>query len=308
MPLNFAFSLEWIPLLTAFGGTAVAAWWDLKTTEVPDEVFYVMFGVGAVYYLYQSFLAASLWPLISAAAVSGILFAIGYVMYKFGQWGGADTFLLAGVGFLLPAVPTQLGLGLNLAPQLFFPFPFSYLVNVFLIGTPYMLVYAAVIAARNRKVRYEFHKQMKASAKSYMFFSVILFAFFLGLSYYLSKGIFLQASQPSIFTLIKNSFIPAAATLGLFIIFKFSKSVEDFGFKKKIPVSGLKVGDVLLESKEFVGMTPRQVAAVKRSGRKFVVIKEGVRFAPAFPLALLFTLLYGDAIFLILKYFISLPL
>jgi len=98
------------------------------------------------------------------------------------------------------------------------------------------------------------------------------------------------------------------ATLGLFVIFKFSKSVEDFGFKKKIPVGKLRVGDVLLESKEFVGLSPRQVAAVKRSGRKFVVIKEGVRFAPAFPLALLFTLLYGDAIFLILKYFVYLPL
>lgn len=295
--------MEWIPLLAAFGGTAVAAAWDLKTTEVPDEVFYFMFGIGIVYYLYQSFLAASLWPLLYASAVAGILFAIGYLMYKFGQWGGADTFLLAGVGFLLPAVPSQLGL----APQLFFPFPFSYLVNVFLIGTPYMLVYAVVIAARSRKVRHQFHKDMKASAKSYIFFAVILFAFFFGLSYYFSKEISLQSSQPSILSLARNSLIPALAALGLFIIFKFSKSVENFGFKKKIPVSRLRVGDVLLESKEFVGMNPRQVAAIKRSGKKFVVIKEGVRFAPAFPLALLFTLFYGDAIFLILKYFVYLP-
>jgi prepilin signal peptidase PulO-like enzyme (type II secretory pathway) len=302
--MSFAFSLEWIPLLVAFGGTAVAAWWDLKTTEVPDEVFYFMFGIGALYYLYQSFLTASLWPLLNAAAVGGILFTIGYLMYKFGQWGGADAFLLAAVGFLLPAVPTSLGF----YPQLFFPFPFSYLVNVFLVGTPYMIIYAVVIATRSSKVRHKFHKDMKASAKTYILFTTILFIFFFGLTYYLSRQFFIYSSQPTLLDVARNSAIPALASLGLFIIYKFSKSVEDFGFKKKIPVGRLKVGDVLLESKEFVGMSSRQVAAVKRSGKKFVVIKEGVRFAPAFPLALLFTLIYGDAIFLILKYFVYLPL
>ena len=302
--MSFALSLEWIPLLVAFGGTAVAAWWDLKTTEVPDEVFYFMFGVGAVYYLYQSFLTTSLWPLLNAAAVGGILFTIGYLMYKFGQWGGADAFLLAAVGFLLPAVPTSLGF----YPQLFFPFPFSYLVNVFLVGTPYMIIYAVVIATRSSKVRHKFHKDMKASAKTYILFTTILFIFFFGLTYYLSNQIFAHVTQPTLLDVARNSAIPALASLGLFIIYKFSKSVEDFGFKKKIPVGKLKVGDVLLESKEFVGMSSQQVAAVKRSGKKFVVIKEGVRFAPAFPLALLFTLFYGDAIFLILKYFVYLPL
>ena len=298
--MEFVLSLEWIPILAAFGGSAIAAAWDLKTTEVPDEIFYAMFGIGIVYYLYQSYLVSSLWPLVFPAAIAAILFAIGYVMYKFGQWGGADAFLLTTVGFLLPATPAAAGF----TPNLFFPFPFSYLVNVFLIGTPYMLLYAAVIAARNKKVMHEFGRDMKASAKSYLFFAAMLFVFFLGLGYYLSTQLFMQTTPPTLFELARNSAIPVAATLALFVVFKFSKSVEEFAFKKKIPVSKLKVGDVILESTEFVGLSSRQVAAIKRSGRRFVIIKEGVRFAPAFPLALLFTLLYGDAIFLILKYFI----
>ncbi|HLC39785.1 MAG TPA: A24 family peptidase [archaeon] len=295
--MAFTFSLEWIPILAAFGGTAVAAWWDLRTTEVPDEVFYTMFGVGFAYYFYQSFIAGSIWPLVNPLAIAGVLFGIGYIMYKFGQWGGADTFLLTAVGFLLPGVPA----GLGFSPQLFFPFPFSYLVNVFLIGTPYMLLYAAFIAFRDKKVRNAFEKDMKASAKSYTFFAVVLFIFFFALSYYLSSQLAMPATN---FEIARASLIPVIATLGLFVVFKFSKNVEEIGFKKKIPIGKLKVGDVLEDSVEFVGMSASEVAKIKKSGKKFVVIKEGVRFAPAFPLALLFTLFYGDAIFLILKYFI----
>jgi len=298
MVFSFAFSIEWIPVLAAFGGTVVAAWWDLRTTEVPDEVFYAMFGIGFVYYFYQSFIAATLWPLLSAVAAAGVLFGIGYAMYKFGQWGGADTFLLTAVGFLLPNLPSTLGF----SPQLFFPFPLSYLINVFLVGTPYMLLYATFIAFHDKKVRTAFGNDMKASAKSYLLFAAILFVFFFALSYYLSQQFSIKTTIPDI---VRSAFIPVAATLSLFVIFKFSKNVEEIEFKKKIPVSKLKVGDVLEDSVEFVGMSASEVAKIKRSGKKFVVIKEGVRFAPAFPLALLFTLLYGDAIFLLLKYFIT---
>jgi len=296
--MSLPFPIEWIPLLAAFGGSIVAAGWDLKTTEVPDEVFYAMFGIGIVYYIYQSFLAASLMPFLMPVIFGGVMFAIGYTMYKLGQWGGADAFLLTAVAFLLPAVPASLGF----SGQTFFPFPISFFINVFLIGTPYMLAYAAIIAIRSRKVQQSFSRDMKASAKTYTMFSAVLFAFLSAVSYYLGQAFSLQLSP---FEIIRNSLIPVIAALGLFVIYRFGKSVEDFAFKKKIPVGRLRVGDVLLDSKEFIGMSARQVAAMKRSGKKYVIIKEGIRFAPAFPLALLFTLLYGDAIFLLFKYFLG---
>jgi prepilin signal peptidase PulO-like enzyme (type II secretory pathway) len=296
--MALTFSLEWIPLITAFAGTIVAAGWDLKTTEVPDEVFYAMFGIGFGYYIFQSYISASLMPFLSPLLFGGAMFAIGYTMYKLGQWGGADAFLLTAVAFLLPAVPGSLGFD----SQTFFPFPFSYFINVFLIGTPYMLVYAAIIAARNRRVQQSFSRDMKASAKTYLSFAAALFVLLFGVSYYLSQAFSVRLN---IVDLVRNSIIPVIAALGLFVIYRFGKSVEDFAFRKKIPVSKLKIGDVLLESKQFVGISARKIAAIKRSGKKYVVIKEGVRFAPAFPLALLFTLLYGDAIFLLFKYFVG---
>lgn len=201
--LSFAFSVDWIPLVTALVGTIVAAGWDLKTTEVPDEVFYAMFGIGIAYCLYQSYLAASLMPFFYPILFGGIMFAIGYTMYKLGQWGGADAFLLAIVAFLLPSVPASLGFGSS--SQTFFPFPFSYFINVFLIGTPYMLIYAAIIASRSRRVQQSFKRDMKASAKAYLAFAAALFVFLFGISYYLSQTFSLQLN---FLELARNAFVP----------------------------------------------------------------------------------------------------
>jgi hypothetical protein len=103
---------------------------------------------------------------------------------------------------------------------------------------------------------------------------------------------------------IQNSIIPLLVTLGLFFLWRFAKAVEDIGFKRKIPVSKLKVGDVLLENRLWEGINEKQLKKIKKSGKKTVVIKEGVRFAPAFPLALLFTLFYGDGILFLIKTFL----
>jgi len=103
--------------------------------------------------------------------------------------------------------------------------------------------------------------------------------------------------------ILKNSLFPLIAILALFVIWKFTKSVEEVGFKKRIPVSKLKVGDVLLESKKWEGITKKELKKIKRS-RKYVTVKEGVRFAPSFVLALLFTLYFGDGLLIFMNFLI----
>jgi Flp pilus assembly protein protease CpaA len=286
--------LEQLAFLTALIGSAVGAAYDLKTTEIPDRIFCMMLAVGLVIVALNSFLSLNIWPVLFSTAVGLVLLAFGFLMYKAGQWGGADAKLLAVIGFLLPSTP-------NFMQKLYFPFPFSYLVNVFLVGTPYMLLYAVVIAARNKKIIEEFSKDMKASSKVIIISSVLLFAIFIALSFYFAS---LFNAELSYEELIKNSLFPVFATIGLFAVFKFAKSVEEIGFKKKIPISKLRVGDILNESRELEGITEKELAKIKKSGKKFVVIKEGVRFGPAFPLALLFTLFYGDGILFLIKFLI----
>jgi len=103
-------------------------------------------------------------------------------------------------------------------------------------------------------------------------------------------------------SLIVDSFFILLISLILFLVWKFVKAVEEIAFKKRIPVSKLRVGDVLLESKVWEGITGRELRAIRKSGKKFIWIKSGVCFAPAFPLALLFTVYFGDGILFFLKF------
>jgi len=105
-------------------------------------------------------------------------------------------------------------------------------------------------------------------------------------------------------SLIINSFVVLMVSLLLFLVWKFVKAVEEIAFKKRIPVSKLRVGDVLLESKVWEGVTGKELRAIKRSGKKFIWIKSGICFAPAFPLALLFTVYFGDGILFFIKFLI----
>lgn len=282
---------EQIAFLTVLIGSSVGAAYDLKTTEIPDQIFNIMFGIGLAIVLLNCYFSSSIWPFVTSAAIGSILLAFGFLMYKGGQWGGADAKMIAVIGFLIPSTPAFI-------PNLFFPFPFSYLINVFLIGTPYMLLYAAVIAVRNKKILERFSKDMKSSAKMITISSVLLFIVLIATSFYLVQRLDFQVSYGE---LVRNSIFPVIATIGLFVVYKFAKSVEDVGFRRKIPISKLRVGDILNESRELEGITPAQLGKIKKSGKRFVVIKEGIRFGPAFPLALLFTFYFGDAILLLIK-------
>ena len=73
--------------------------------------------------------------------------------------------------------------------------------------------------------------------------------------------------------------------------------IERRVFKKKIPTGRLSVGDVL-ENGNWVGLTERQVRKLKRE-KRYVVIKDGMRFVPVFAIALVLTLLFGNLFFVI---------
>jgi hypothetical protein len=175
----------------------------------------------------------------------------------------------------------------------------TYLINVFIVGAAYLLVYALVFALLNRKIISKFLKDVKANSKILAIGSIYLLALFLGANLYFS--LYVKMIDFGFFLLI--SLLALALTIFIFFIWKFAKAVEEVGFKKKIPVSKLKVGDVLLENRLWEGITEKELRKIKRT-KKFVWIKEGARFAPTFPLALLFTIYFGDGIFLFLKFLI----
>ena len=286
--------LEIILLLVAFIGSILSSYFDLKTTEIPDEIPYVMMGIGIVGNLIKSYLVWSYWPFLFSVIIGLGFLGFGFIMYFTGQWGGGDAKLLSGIGFLLPSLPPEINV------RLFFPFPLSFFFNVFLVGAGYIILYALAMSIKHKKIWFVFFKDLRANVKTIALFSSALILFFTVF------GIILVRYYPILMTkdAILFTVIVSISFISLFILWKFVKAVENVGFKKKIPISELKVGDVPMDYKVWDGITEKELKRIKKSGKKYVWIKEGVRFAPTFPLALIFTIVFGDGILVLMNLFV----
>ncbi|MEM5801606.1 MAG: A24 family peptidase [Candidatus Aenigmatarchaeota archaeon] len=280
---------EWILISVALIGSFVAGVIDLKTTEIPDEIPYIMAAFGIAMHIIQSILLKSYTPILYSSLAGLGFLAFGFFMYYTGQWGGGDAKLLSALGFLLPTLENS---------KTFFPFSLSLFFNVFFIGSIYMIFYALILSFKEKKIWIEFSHEIRSNVGmlvilniiitiSLILFGIIAMKLLVGLSF---------------FELLLMEIKLVAFIVFLFFVWKFSRVVEEVAFKKKIPVSMLKEGDVLLDSKLWEGLTKEQVKKIKKSGVKYVWIKEGVRFGLAFPLALLFTLFLGDGIILFFSF------
>jgi hypothetical protein len=288
--------LDYLPLSIALIGSSIAAAWDLKTTEIPDIIPHVMILSAIVFWGIQSYILNDYWLIAQSFLVGIGLLGFGFLMYYLGQWGGGDAKMLSAIGFLVPqniysfkiqAIHQNI---LNLLP-----FPIIYLINVFFLGAIYMIIYAIVLSFINRKIIQDFLFNIKSSIKSTITFFVSIFIFSLILNSIISYNL-------GIFKSISTSITVASLSLALILLWKFIISVEKVGFRKKVHVNKLKVGDVLQESRFWEGITEKDIERIKKSGKKYVIIKDGVRFAPVFPITLLFTLFIGDFTFLFFSF------
>src|SRR3989338_1225951 len=282
--------IEFVLILVAMIGSLISGVIDLKTTEIPDQIPYAMMVIGILGNAINSMLVGSYWPVLMSFIVGLGFLGAGFLFYYLGQWGGGDAKLLSGVGFLLPP------LSVKYSAKLLLPFPLAFFFNLFLVGALYMIRYALVLSFINRKIWQVFFHDIKANAKMLFILNALITVGLLLFGLIVLRNFI----SMSLIQMILAEIVIVLAIFGLFLIWRFTKTVEDLGFKKKIPTSKLREGDILLESKLWEGLTSEQVKKVKSSNKKHVWIKEGVRFGLAFPLALLFTLFVGDGIILIL--------
>jgi hypothetical protein len=164
----------------------------------------------------------------------------------------------------------------------YFPFAISFFINTFFIGAAYSIIYSIILAYRNPKISKSFFNNLKDRK--------------------ILVGLLVTFSLSIAFLLIWQLIFFAISFLTFILIFfhKFSKTIEQ-SFYMRIPVGKLKVDDMLgedipslkLYKKYIKGLSKGQVRKIKKS-RKYVTIREGIRYGIVFPLSLLFTLLFGD--------------
>lgn len=241
----------------------IASYQDLKTTEIKDYLPFCF----AIFFLLISLSKG----LFLESIFFGLLFyAIGYLLFYSGQWGYGDAAILAVTGIAMPLFASKI-------------FMAKYLASVFIFGGIYIIFYALLFSLTNKKLIKKFKKQFKADLSkhaSYFFFS--LFALFFAFS----MGLALPFSASLLFAILFSSII-----FGATLLVSFLRLVEAYGMRKRILAKNLKEGDVLANSKIWVGLTKKQIAKIRKQ-KKYVWIKEGVRFAPVFLIAFFASFLF----------------
>jgi len=269
---------ELLLIAIALIGSFAAGLYDLKTSNIPDTLCILMIIAGLLLRGFYSLSTGDFSVLINSLLFGGLFLAFGLIMYFTGQWGGGDGELLIAIGVLLPSLSTV---------KTFFPFSISFFINSFFIGAAYSIIYSLVLSYRNPSISKNFFKSVREP--------LLL----------IPLGFFLILSIISFFYLRLLSVVFFLMFI-LTLFWKFAKTIEQ-GFYKKIPVSKLKVDDMLgediprlkLYKRLIKGLTAGDIKRIKKV-KRYVVIKEGIRYGLVFPLTLLFTLLFGDIFFLLL--------
>lgn len=257
-------------VMLAIGGSALAGLYDLKTTEVPEDIPYLMTALGVFYWFAYALTSGDFYPLLVSLSAGTLLLAVGLILYKRGQWGEADAWVLAAIAYTVPLY----GNGI---------FMLDFLMNLFLAGAAYTIVYAVILGLLNRSVFPHFLRDMKGSARMLLVPSAFMAISFGMRAYGIDGG--------PLFT--------ASVLFLLFLVFwRYSKTIEARVFRKRIAARNLRAGDVV-EGMVWRGLTKHEVEGIRKKSR-YVVVREGVRFVPVFPISLVLTLLSGNVLFSLL--------
>ncbi len=277
----------------AFSALFLGAIFDLKTTEVPDPVSIVgivggillhfmaslnagfnlntLLNISLIFQNPVSWIQALGDPLIWCLGVGTVFSVYGWAVYFLGMWGGADAFAMSVLGFAAPY--SIKGFGVMHSVDLF--------LNIMIAGFLYTILFAFYQAAKGPEVWKDTWKRIKEQERR---ISVeILGAGLLG---------FIGAYTGSFNGLFYFGFF-----LLLIFLYRFLKNIQDNMLSKEVPVSELEGGEVLSAEEEeggmIVGITEEEINELDQ---ETVEIREGIRFIPVFPVALVMTDVLGIGI------------
>jgi Flp pilus assembly protein protease CpaA len=294
-------TVGYLIFLLALGGTSFAAYLDWKTTEVPDYISVTVAAGSLLLHGVVSYLNAD-WRFFWLSLAAGVsFFALGWLFYLMGSWGGADAFVLGAVGFAIPYQPpwfSQIAV-----PQ--WPYAFSVLLNVFIIGALYTLAYAIYKGFTTKEFMSDFIEDVLDYKSRILGITAIYAAISLFAAFYLSKTLFVHVKAP---LYLLMAYIPVL--IGFLIMYRYLRVVENVAMRKTISTADLEVGDVLAEnldlengtidSSRIVGLDEGQVERIQDAFSE-VTIKYGVRFVPVFPVAVILSVVVGDLLVLLIS-------
>lgn len=268
--------------IAAFCALFVGAVFDLETTEVPDSVNAVGVVTGILLHLVASVPQMDTGTLLSLALFTepvswlqalgdplawslgiGVLFSLyGWGLYLLGMWGGADAFAMSVLGFAAPYAVS--------GPSLLYPI--SLFVAVLVSGFAYTLLFGAWKSYRNPEVVRETFREMKENERR-ISLEVVAAS---------SVSAFIAVLRPDL------GMIYFVFLLAMIFLYRYFRRIQGELMVEEVEVEDLEGGEVLAEEEELggkiEGITQEDIDSIEKDS---VVVREGIRFVPVFPVALL---------------------
>ncbi len=273
--------LFWVLLAISVLGFGYAAYMDIKTTEFPDWLPYVIIASAVATRGVFAVLYSDWWILISSVLIGMIFLGSGLLLYHMKQWGDGDGWLFGALGFLYPNTEGMPEIAVSIIP-----FPITIIFNFFVLSFFYLVAYSIILGLKNRKAVHKFFKELRKDFRS---IAVVTMGF---ASACIIFGIYVYFSLRASMFIISEILLFPVFLISLLVFMRYARFVENNMFKRKIDVKDMKPGDVPVNSKWRV-MSERELEKLKKRGGK-IWIKEGVRFAPVFIMTVLVTLFYGS--------------
>ncbi|NYZ60235.1 hypothetical protein H0O01_00890 [Candidatus Micrarchaeota archaeon] len=269
--------METARIFLALLGMAIGTYYDLfNNKNVPNTFLYAFLAIAflfnVVFFDYDVFVYAMIFGVIVALA--------GIVLYKTGQMGGADVFVIVSLIFLLPIHPSYLAV----------PFNYPLIFSVLIYGGAAFALYSFFFFAKILSA-----KKTKSNPK-YIYLSLVLvyglFAYlffnapFFSMAYFAIASILLLSSI--IFLVYRDAIMEATMDQ----VFVKDLEPEDVLVPERMDVHMKKmgIGNVLGQ---------KDIDALKRSGTKHVWVYSNLPpFLPFLFIGLILALFLGNQLFL----------
>jgi len=281
--------LELIGVIVALLGVAYSSYTDLKTGDVSDRLSHSMIGLGAILVAFSF----PFWQAVTIIGLGILVFALGFLLYIFGQMGGGDVKLFTALTLLVPYYPNALrplseAIGINPVSS-----TLPFIVSVFILsGIFFMLfiplMYLRKISAKRNKIK-DYKRKILTGLVYCAILSPILFIWFM-------------KSTP-----IALIFIPMFFAL---MIIPFKDDIVVLFFARKKKIAYLNDDDVLaLESMSKTTIaklglwrktfTPMELRKIKERARKYriatvMVCEDLPKYVPYIFASLVLNLIFGD--------------
>lgn len=282
--------IEWALTVVCFVALIIATITDLDRREVPDWLNYALL-ITAVLVQIITALVRTDWMYIYLPALGFLLtFGFSALMFYTGQWGGGDAKMLMAMGVAVPTTPILIPF--FSLPQSAFWFLPTFMINIFLMGAVYALLWAIYKTIQNAKRFGQSFVTLYHKLKWWRY----------GL-YVLCLGLFITAL---LLPIIERVFLITLALVCFvgFFIYLYGKAVEKACMYQDMKIDDLTEGewiakDIIHKGKyvcgpKDLGVSKKQITQLKRFGFKNVPVKIGIPFIPAFLLGYLMTFFVGN--------------